>query len=279
MTGSTSAQNQLQASQMAFYNQLTAQYATTFSENQGILKDLTASFEPILAGGINQQGFSQAELNNLNSTAVTGGGQAYASAEKAVGNAAAAQGGGNTYIPSGAKTQVNEELASSAAQNIGNQELGIQEQNYATGRSNYLEAANILGGVAGQYNPTGYANAATGAGSAASTTANEIAQENNSWMNMVTGIAGGALGAAGQIGSAEINNCWIAAAIFDGWDGPTTSLVRMWLNSIFGKTWYGRPIMWLYSKIGRWVARQRLLVWMLKPLFLAALHKAEQCAT
>ena len=196
MSGASSAQEQLQTEQMNFYQTLTNEYQTTFGENQSILKSLTASFSPILQAGINQKGFSDAELTALNSQAVTGTGQAYKQAQTAVGDKLAAEGGGNTYIPSGAKTQVQEELASSAAQNIGNQELGIQENDYATGRQNYLEAAGILGGVASQYNPTGYAGAATNAGSAAETTANQINQENNSWVNAVVGGVTGLAGAA-----------------------------------------------------------------------------------
>jgi hypothetical protein len=176
---------------MQFYQTLTQEYGTVFGENQQILGALTKSFEPILQAGINQQGFSEGELNTLNSTAVTGGGQAYQQANAAVNDKLASEGGGNTYIPSGAKTQLNEELATSAAQNIGNEELGIEESNYATGRQNYLQAAGILGGVAAQDNPGSFANAATGAGSAAGTTANQIAQENNSWVNAVIGGVSG----------------------------------------------------------------------------------------
>lgn len=196
MSGASSAQEQLQAQQMQFYSTLQSEYSTVFGENQDILKSLTSSFEPILKGGINQEGFSPAELTALNSSAVTGSGQAYASANKAVNDKLASEGGGNTYIPSGAKSQINEELASSGAQNLGNQELGITEADYATGRQDYLDAAGILGGVAGQYNPTGYAGATTSAGSSAETTANQINQENNSWVNAVVGGISGAGSAA-----------------------------------------------------------------------------------
>ena len=196
MGGPSDTQIELQKEQMDFYKTLQSEYQTVFGQNQAILKSLTSSFEPILKAGINQEGFSEAELNALNSAAVTGSGQAYSAAEKAVGNKLAAEGGGNTFIPSGAKEQIHEQLASSAAKNLGNQELGITEANYATGRQNYLEAANILGGVASQYNPTGYAGAATNAGSAAGTTANQIAQEQNSWLNAVIGGVSGLAGAA-----------------------------------------------------------------------------------
>ena len=193
MCGASSQQKQIEASQADFYNTLTSQYKTLFGESQGILGELTKSFEPILKAGINQEGFSAAELNNLNSQAVTGTGANYAKAADALSKEQAASGGGNTYIPTGAKMQQQEQLASSAAANESNIESNIVAQNYATGRQNYLTAAEGLGGVANAYNPTGAANAATGAGSAAATTANEITQANNSWMQLV----GAGLGAAG----------------------------------------------------------------------------------
>jgi hypothetical protein len=195
--GASSEQKQVEASQQAFYTQLTSEYGTVFGENQAILGALTKSFEPILSAGINQQGFSPAELANLNAQAVTGTGQNYAKAEKALAAGQAAEGGGTSYIPTGAKMEQQRQLATSAAENESAIESNIVAQNYATGRQNYLEAAGMLGGVAGQYNPTGYAGAATGAGSAASTTANEISQANNSWMGLVTGALGAAGTAAG----------------------------------------------------------------------------------
>ena len=193
MCGASQQQKDIEASQAAFYDTLTSEYKTLFGQSQGILGELTKSFEPILKAGINQQGFSAGELNNLNSQAVSGTGANYAKAADALSKQQAASGGGNTYIPTGAKIQQQQQLAESAAENESRIESGIQAENYATGRANYLTAAQGLGGVASELNPTGAANAATGAGSAAATTANEITQANNSWMQLV----GAGLGAAG----------------------------------------------------------------------------------
>lgn len=197
MCGASQQQKDIEASQAAFYDTLTSHYNTAFAESEGILGQLKSSFEPILKAGINQQGFSEGELNNLNSQAVTGTGANYAKAADALSKQQAASGGGNTYIPSGAKTQQQLQLASSAAENESRIQSGITAENYATGRSNYLTAAEGLGNVANALNPTGMANAATGAGSAASTTANEITQANNSWMQLVSAGLGAAGTAAG----------------------------------------------------------------------------------
>ena len=193
--GASSAQVQLQNSQIAFYNQLTSEYGTIFGESQGILKALTNAFEPILKAGPNQEGFSPAELQALESQATTGVGTNYANAQKALAVAQGAQGGGNAYIPTGAKQQQQAQLAESAAQLQSGEQLGIQQADWAQGLENYRFAANELGGVAAQLNPSGFANSATSAGSSAATTANEVTQANSSWMNLV----GGAIGAAGQV--------------------------------------------------------------------------------
>ena len=194
MCGASQQQKQIEASQQAFYDTLTSEYRTTFGENQAILKTLTGSLEPILQAGINQQGFSPEELANLNEIAVNQTGQNYANAKAAVSNQQAAEGGGNAFIPSGAKQELQSQLATSAAQQESANEQQIQSSNYATGRQNYLAALSGLQGVSGLYNPTGLAGAATGAGSAAAQTADQITQANNSWMSLVSG----ALGATGQ---------------------------------------------------------------------------------
>lgn len=192
MCGASSQQKQIEASQQKFYDQLTQEYGVVFGENQAILKSLTASFKPILEAGPNQRGFSTEERQNLNSQAVTGTGQNYSKAAAALGAVQGAEGGGTAFIPSGAKHQQQAQLAESAASNESNIESNIVSADYATGRDNYFRAAGALGGVAGELNPVGYSNAATGAGSAAATTANQITQANNGWMNLVAGGLGAA---------------------------------------------------------------------------------------
>lgn len=227
MCGASDTQKELQSAQTAFYTQMTSQYNTIFGQDQSILGALTASFTPILNAGINQKGFSDAELNNLNSQAVTGTGQTYSAASAALSKQQAAQGGGTSFIPSGAKMQEQQQLATSAAQNEAGIESNILASDYATGRQNYLDAASGLGGVAGQLNPAGFAGATTGAGSAAATTANEVNQADSSWMTLV----GGALGAAGSAlggGSLGVIACPAEGSMHlmaDGSERPVETLV------------------------------------------------------
>jgi hypothetical protein len=195
--GASAQQSSLADSQQAFYNQMTADYSQQFAQQGAILQSLQNTLNPIIAAGPNQQGFNTAELNTLNSQAVQGTGQQYNNAQKALGAQQAAQGGGNSYLPSGAQSAQQANVASAYANQASNQLLGIQQANYQQGYNTYESAIGQLGGVASQYNPTGYSNSATGAAGAANSEANAVAQANNAaspW-NLVGGILGGAAGA------------------------------------------------------------------------------------
>lgn len=206
--GATQAQTNLLTSQTGFYNTLQNQLQTVFGNSSTVFNDLINSYAPIVAAGPNQQGFSPGELSNLNSQAITETGQAYNNAKQAVGERIAAQGGGNAYLPSGAAIGPQLSLAESAANQTSSELSQIQQANYQTGRANWLSAAQGLAGAPGVFSPAaGFAGAANQAGEAAGNTANQIAQENNSWVNALigagAGIAGGALAGFNQGGSSS----------------------------------------------------------------------------
>ena len=191
--GASSQQTALADSQTAFYNQMTSDYSQQFANQSAILGTLQNTLNPIIAAGPNQFGFNTAETNNLNSQAIQGTGQQYNNAQKALGAEQAAQGGGNSYLPSGAQAAQQAGVASAYANQASNQLLGIQQAGYQQGYNQYQSAIGQLGGVAAQYNPTGYASSANSAGSTANSEANAVAQANNAaspW-NLVGGILGG----------------------------------------------------------------------------------------
>jgi hypothetical protein len=198
MCGASSQQNNVESEQNQFYQQAMTEQSAAYSEDQEILNQMKSVYEPILAKGPDQQGFSEAEENTLNTQAVEGTTQNYSQAAKAVGEETAAEGGGNAVLPSGGATELKAQTAAAAAQQESSEESQIQEADYAQGYNEWQNAATGLATVSGQLNPTAYSNAATSAGSATSTTANEIAQENNSWINA-------AIGAAGSIGGAVVS--------------------------------------------------------------------------
>lgn len=202
--GASDEQKDTFAAQSAFYKEMTAENKQVFARNQDILAKLTASLQPILDAGINQMGFSPEERAALNTQAVEGTARNYSKAAAALGEQQGAEGGGTVFIPSGAKMQEQAALASSAAGSESDIQSNILAADYATGRSNYLAAASGLGGVAAGYDPTGYANAATGAGNAAASTANQISQANNSWMQLVSaGLGAAGTAAAGYLGKGD----------------------------------------------------------------------------
>ena len=195
--GASAAQTATEQSQSAFMTQVMQQSATTFGAANSVFQGLMSTFAPIVAAGPSQQGFSPAELSNLNSQAITQTGQAYKNAKAAVGNAEAATGGGNQALPNGASVGADINLASSAANQTASELGQIGEQNYATGRQNYQNAVQGEENAPGVFNAaTGAANAGTSSGEATATTANQIAQQNNSWMSAVSGALGSVAGAA-----------------------------------------------------------------------------------
>jgi hypothetical protein len=190
MCGSTGAQNTIQAEQMQSYTELNQLTQQEYGDQQAIYGPMGAQLQSIFQQGPSQEGMSAAEKNNLDSEAVAGTAQNYQRAAGAAGTEAAAEGGGNEYMPSGGATQLNEEEQTGAAKEESQQEQQITEQDYAEGRSNWEQAGQGLMSIAAGENPLGYANASTNSGVAAGNTANQVAQENNSWENAAIGAAG-----------------------------------------------------------------------------------------
>lgn len=132
--------------------------------------------------------------------------------------------------------------------------------------------------------PIALANAQTGLYSTAqrgqSDALNNITQEDLAQMQLEAAAIQAAGGAAG--GAAK--GCWIAAAVFDGWNDPRTSLVRNWLHADYAKQGIGGVVVRLYMQYGERVAnvlhRFPLLKTPFRWLFNRALRKAmevQQC--
>lgn len=196
--GATPAQDVAQAGQASVFAQLTNQAQQVFGASSQVFQQLQKTFAPTVAAGPSQQGFSPAENANLQSQAITQSGQAYRNAKAAVGNAGASEGGGNNpALQTGVNAGTDAKLASSASENTANELSNITEKNYETGRANYDTAVSGLESSPNVFNPaTSAGGAATGAGEASATTANQIASQNNSWVQAVTGALGGVASAA-----------------------------------------------------------------------------------
>lgn len=195
MSGPSATQLNLQQEEADFYAQGMQESQTAFGEDQALLKQMEAVYEPILARGPNQKGFSGAEESDLNAQAIEGTARNYSQAARAVGSQIAAEGGGDNPLPSGGAEALKEEVALSAAGQESQEEQQIVQADYAAGESEFEHAGEALSVASGQLNPTAYENAATSAGSSAETTAKDINAESNSWESAVMGAVGG-LGSA-----------------------------------------------------------------------------------
>jgi hypothetical protein len=201
--GASSQQEQIEASQQAYYQTLQSEANTEFQGAMKAFNDLYGVMAPIVAAGPNQLGYSAGQLQNLDTTAVTGTAQAYSGAAQAARQQAAAAGGSN-FVPSGATLQENGIIAGQAAAQEGSELSQIMQSDYAQGNANFFQASGDLAAATGTFNPaTAGAGAANTGGSDAANTANQIAQENNSWMQAVSGALGGI---AGGVASGGMSN-------------------------------------------------------------------------
>lgn len=197
MCGSTSGQRSVAQGQTNLFNTLTNQAKTEFGDSSAVFQDLNNTFAPIVAAGPNQQGFSAVEDAALKSAAITSTGEAYRHAAQAVKENNAAIGGGNAVLPGGSEINAETAVANQGAEKTAEALNKIDVANYETGRQNYFAAASGLAGAPGVFGTSNSAGGvATGAGEAAAQTENQIAQENNSWVNAVTGALGGIAGSA-----------------------------------------------------------------------------------
>jgi hypothetical protein len=202
------------AAQTAAYQQAISQAQSIFGASSSVFNQLQSAFSPILAQGPGQSGYTQGELQNLRSQAITQSGQAYQNAAQAAGERSAAAYGGTQFLPSGANAAIQGNIATAGAAQTANELSQINTNNAALGNQNWLSAAKILGGSPDVFSPaTSALQASTGAGQAAITggqanfnTQNSLAQQNNWWQPLVGQAIGGVLGGltgglAGGLGS------------------------------------------------------------------------------
>lgn len=213
--GATAAQTAAQQQQASFTTQVQQQAGSIFGSDSAVFNDLMSTFQPTIAAGPSQEGFSAAEKSNLDSQAITNSGIAARNAKQSVGETIASEGGGNNAaLQSGVNTGIDLSVANSAANNTANQLNTINEQDYQTGRQNYDTAVAGITAAPNAFNSaTTAANATTSAGEASANTANQIATQNNSWIQSVTGALGGI---AGGIATGGMKNLGAGAGFFGG---------------------------------------------------------------
>ncbi len=195
MSGPSETQLNLQQEQLQFYQEANQEAATTFGEQQSLLKEMESVYSPILAQGPNRKGFSGAEEAELEGKIQQGTAANYSRAARAVNENLATEGAGNP-LQSGTEQALREEVALSAAGEQSREEQQALEADYAEGEHQFEMATGALADVSKQFNPIGFGEMATSAGSATEKTASDIVSEENSWMAPVFGAIGAIGGAA-----------------------------------------------------------------------------------
>jgi hypothetical protein len=200
--GAPQAQKDVANQQSSFFKTAQDQAGQVFGNSSKVFNDLMTSYAPIVAAGPGQQGFSAPELAARNASAIETTGRAYKNAAAATGNALSAVGGGNLAVAGGSEIGREMGVANAGAAQTSSELNNIQQENYATGRKNYFEAAQGLAGAPSTFNAaTGMMGAANTAGEAASKSQNEVASESSSPWKLLSGALGGLAGnALGGIG-------------------------------------------------------------------------------
>jgi hypothetical protein len=189
------AAKQAEAQQAAFNSQLMSIFQTQFSKNSQILDYLTTTLKPMID---NPQGYSPEALATLRTQAKESAANATANAQQAYQTQAYAHGGRD--LPSGVDAQVEGSISSAGAQQEAGAQQNITLANENLKQANFWNAISSLSGNAAQFNPLGYANAATSGGN---TVAN-LSQANTS--SQQSGLLSGLLGGAFGAGSALLGN-------------------------------------------------------------------------
>ena len=179
MCGPSSTQVSLQNSESSFMTSLMQNYNTNFAAQQSVLQNLNQTLGPIVKAGPNQTGFSAQENAALNTQAIDTTAGNYANEERALQNNLSARNDSGNLPESGVDQTLKEQLASASASQLSQEELGITQANYATGRQNFENAVSGEESLAGIYNPNGIASSATQANQNAFREATQINQEQN----------------------------------------------------------------------------------------------------
>lgn len=198
MCGPSKAMKSAAAQTQTTANLLTDSFKKIFGTNTNILSSITDALTPVVKDGPSQYGFSKGEDAALRTRAVDSNAAAGQQTTNAVRSAMASRGGGNTYIPSGSEAVIEGSLAQTEAQKQADDQLGITEKGYETGRQNFFQSTTDLTQAPGALeNPAIAAGgAASGAASAAMQGQTDIATAQNAWIAPVAGMIGAIGGAA-----------------------------------------------------------------------------------
>lgn len=203
MCGPSKAMKELNRQVQNFAATTASEAQTIFGDASSIFNDLKTSLGNIVKGGPSQQGWSQAEINAVNSQIVDQAASSARNVKAATGNAVAAIGGGNAVTPSGLATAANLEANLSVEQEKSRQLNQAVVQNYETGRQNYFTAVGQEEQLPSVFNSSNDANrVAQGGYDQALKSQQQIDAASNWWQPLVmAGIGAGASFLTGGLSS------------------------------------------------------------------------------
>jgi len=203
LCGPSSAEKSLNSSVQDFASTVKGQASQIFGDASSVFTNLKTSLDKSIQGGPGQQGWSQAEINAVNSQIIDQAAVSNRNIKTAVGNAVAASGGGNAVSPSGLEASVNLQTAE-ATEQAKSQQLGqATVQNYDTGRENYFKA---IGAEEALPNVFSTSNQANEGASKAFDSANQSQANMDASKNWWQPIVSAGIGAAGSIATAGLSN-------------------------------------------------------------------------
>lgn len=197
MCGPSSGLKAINTATQNFATSARQEASTVFGDASTVFSNLMGPLQQIIKGGPGQAGYSAAELNAMNSQAITEGATEARNLGGAAASADAAIGGGNTVTASGTTAANVLAAKAQAASDTASAENQITQNNYAQGNRNF-EAA--VGQEAGLPNVFNAATSSEGEASTANANALKSQQavdtQSNWWQPLVTAAISGAAGAA-----------------------------------------------------------------------------------
>lgn len=183
--------------QAAFNSQLMSIFQQQFNKQSAVLDFLKGKLQPLIE---NPTGYSPEALAAMRTQADDTLSNEYQHAQQALQNKEFTQGGRD--LPSGVNDQIDAALLTAEAKDRANAQNTITLNDENLKQSNYWNALNVLSGnVASQFNPLGYAGAATsGSNSVANLSQAVTASQGPGFGSILGGLAGGIFGAAGSAG-------------------------------------------------------------------------------
>lgn len=174
-------------------------------------------------------------------------------------------------------TAALDEAARDKTKQISENNLNIQTKSDELGQEKQMAAQKELGGLYG----TDVEANLKAQGLVPEDVNSEVNADKSGWFQNMTSLIASLGGAAQGAGSMGLKiPCWIAAAVFDGWEDERTHLVRTWILAEFPKSVMGRWALALYMRFGESVANALDRFPVLKPpfrwLFSQALKKAKE---